>query len=190
MILAAGASRRMGAPKLAMPAGGRALLAYALEAAAGSRASAVVVVTGADANALAPLLSETGAAHVHNDAWADGLSSSLHCAIRAAEERGARALLVLLGDQPDVTPALLDELIERHARGAPIAACRYANGATGPPALFDRSAFPSLRALTGDQGARSVLDRAPDRVSWVAFPHGADDVDRPEDLARAAERLT
>ena len=190
VILAAGASRRMGTPKLALPLGGQPLLAYAIEAARESRVNDVVVVTGSHADALTSLLTAPGLARVHNAAWAEGLSSSLRCGVAAAEERGADAVLILLGDQPDVTPALLNSLIEAHESGAHIAACRYADGTTGPPALFDREEFENLRRLTGDQGARSLLDRAPDRAEFVAFPRGADDVDRPEDLERADDRFS
>ena len=188
VVLAAGASRRMGAPKMVLPVSDRPLVTHAIEAARSSRAADLLVVTGANEDALRPILVECGARHLHNPEWEEGLGASIRRGVSAVAGR-ADAVLLLLGDQPHVTSRLLDELIARHEAGATIAASRYSDGTLGPPALFDRTEFDALQALTGDQGARPIIDRAPETRAIVPFPLGDEDVDHPDDVERATNRL-
>jgi molybdenum cofactor cytidylyltransferase len=100
------------------------------------------------------------------------------------EQPGLEATILSVGDQPHLTPALLDSLIEhQHATGKKIIAAQYA-GVPGPPALLCASLFPQLKTLSGDEGARRVLLANPDEVVLVPFPKGSLDVDTPEDFAR------
>lgn len=94
------------------------------------------------------------------------------------------AAIVLLCDQPAVSPALLQALVAtQRSTGKAIVACRWDDTA-GPPALFLRERFPALLTLSGDEGARSILGNSGDGAAFVEFPDGALDVDTPEHWAR------
>lgn len=183
LVLAAGASSRMGRPKALLEIGGRTLVARAADAAREAGLAPVIVVLGSDAAALRESLRGARAALVENAAWATGMASSIRCGVAALPEE-AEAVVLLPCDQPAVSADLLARLVAlRRERGLPMAACRYA-GALGPPALFARERFGELLALGGDEGARGLLRRAPESVAVLDFPEGAFDVDTPEDWAR------
>lgn len=184
VILAAGASRRFGRPKQLARHRAVPLLARALDAAARAVPTRPVVVLGANAVRLRAMLRRMAVpcAVVLNPGWTRGLASSLQAGLDALPA-GARAVLVVLADQPHVDAAALRGLARawRRRPGLP-AAASYA-GRIGVPAILPRRTWPALRALEGDMGARRVLGAAP-RVTAVAMPEAALDVDRPEDLAR------
>ena len=185
VILAGGASRRLGRPKqLAAWEGESLLRRIAGTALAGG--GPVTVVTGYRAEAMAAHLEGLPVAVVANPDWEEGMASSLRRGV-AALPAGATGVLLLTCDQPAVTPALLARLQAAH-REAPeaIVACAYGD-TRGTPALLPARTFPQLLVLRGDQGARGLL-REPG-VVLVPFPEGAMDVDRPEDLPHGARRL-
>lgn len=187
ILLAAGASRRMGVPKQLLGYGGQSLLRRAAEAALGSGARRVVAVLGADAGLLEPELAGLAVEVVVNPLWAEGMSTSLRAgleALQAGPEPPPEAVLLVLCDQPHVDARFLGRLVALQAReGAGIVASEYA-GTVGVPALFAARFFPELAALAGDRGARQILLRHPGEVRLVEFPLGAVDVDTPEDYER------
>jgi molybdenum cofactor cytidylyltransferase len=185
VLLAAGASRRLGEPKQLLRLRGRSLLAHALAAAHGAAPDCpVVVVLGAHALRLRAHLRRNRAAAraALNSSWASGLASSLQVGL-AALPGGVEAALVLLVDQPQVDAAALRRLVAAWARrpSAP-AAARYA-GRVGVPAILPRSHWRAVRSLSGDAGARALLRDAA-RVTLVDMPEAAFDVDTPTDAAR------
>ena len=107
--------------------------------------------------------------------------------IQHAIERDA--VILLACDQPLVRPKTLHDLIALHrTSGKPIVASSYAN-TLGIPALFDRSCFPDLLALTGDSGATGIIFARRDEVATYDFPEGAIDIDTPEDWRRFEREL-
>jgi len=146
----------------------------------------IVVVVGPEPEAMARALEGTGARLAVNPAPEAGQAGSIVTGI-AALSAGTRAAIVVLGDQPGLPPEILPRLVETFTRtGRPVVAPRYLDG-TGTPVLFAAGVFPELAALTGDRGARAVLERDPERVAWVPFdiPRPAD-LDTPEDWERLA----
>jgi molybdenum cofactor cytidylyltransferase len=189
VVLAAGGSRRLGEPKQLLRLAGQPLVRRAALAALGSRAEHVVVVTGARAERVEEALAGLAVECVRCPDWERGLAASLRVGVSAALARDPSAsVLLLLADQPAVTPGLLDALAQGHAAGAEIAACEY-GGELGVPALFAARFARELLALEGDRGARALLRREGARVARVPFAEGELDVDTPEDWARASRML-
>lgn len=157
IVLAAGQSSRMqGKNKLLEDFRGRPLVRHAAEAALGSKASPVIVVTGKDGDAVKAALKGLDVRFADNPAFAEGLSSSLKAGIRAVPEESAGAV-ICLGDMPQVSGALIDRLIGGFApeRGAVIVA-PVRNKQRGNPVLWARRFFPELLKLEGDIGARKL----------------------------------
>jgi molybdenum cofactor cytidylyltransferase len=185
VILAAGASARLGRPKQLLAYRGRTLLRHVVDCAAAGGCDPVLVVLGAHADAVRAELEETTAHAVRNDAWRQGVGSSVRAGVDAVQRgwQDASAVLLLTCDQPRLTPELVRRLRERFVRtAARIVACEYA-GIVGVPALFARSLFPELLALPGPTGAKPVLQAHAREVVGFAWPDGAADVDTPEDLS-------
>jgi nicotine blue oxidoreductase len=183
LVLAAGAGRRFGGPKPLAVYRGEPLVARALRSlAAACDAGVAVVVGAAGADVAAAARAAVPAVRVvENPDWATGLAGSLRAGL-AAQPADVAAVLVLLADQPAVTPADLAALRAAWlADPARIAAAGFA-GTVGVPAILPRGTWPALAALPGDQGARAVIAAAADRVV-VPLPNAARDVDTPDDLA-------
>ena len=191
VVLAAGAAARMGRPKQLLPLRGRPLLQHVLDRAAASRLDEIVLVLGANAAAVraslpppAPRLEV-----VVNDVWAEGIASSLRCGLRACDPRSAAAA-ILLGDQPGVTSALIDAVLDELAatRAAFVRPVFHAPGrepAPGHPVAIARSEWADVERLRGDEGARVLLARAGERVHELRVDAPAPlDVDTEADYER------
>lgn len=190
VILAAGPSTRMGSPKQLLPVEGRPMVVRAAEAALGSPAWPVVVVLGADKERVRRELARLPVLAVENPAWAEGIASSIRAGIATLRQfsRSLEAALVALCDQPAFSAAAVGRLLEaRRETGRSIAAARY-GGRCGAPALFLRVHFPALAALTGEEGARTLIQALPGEVAPVDLPELQADFDRPEDYAAWTSR--
>jgi molybdenum cofactor cytidylyltransferase len=185
VILAAGASTRMGSPKQLLAIGGRPLIIHAVEAALASHAWPVVVVLGADAERIKPALARHPVLIAENPAWSEGMASSVRAGIALLVQfsRSLDAGLVALCDQPALSAESIARLVAaQRATGRAIAAARY-RGRNGAPALFLREHFPALAALTGEEGARNLLNGDAGGVASVDMPEFEKDLDTPEDYA-------
>lgn len=181
IVLAAGASTRFGSPKQLVRVAGRPLLHTAVTRAAEVTGNSLIVVLGAGAAELAPLLKHSAGTIVINQEWREGLASSIRAGVARLPGTCAGALLVL-ADQAAVSSDDLKRLAGTWRKQTQyIAAARY-GGHTGVPAIFPRSAFRELAELRGDRGARALLQRNAARVVHVPMPSAAVDVDTPEDL--------
>jgi len=185
LVLAAGRSTRMGeANKLLQQVRGKPLVRHAVEAQLASCAAPVIVVTGHQNGEVEAALGGLDVRIVHNPAFATGLASSVKAGLAAlpAEALGA---VVSLGDMPNVTPQVIDRLAQVFAeRSDALAVVPTLFGQRGNPVLLARALFAAVAGLSGDQGARRLLDEAGDGVVDVAFddPAIALDVDTPEAL--------
>ena len=176
VVLAAGLSRRMGHPKLLLDLDGRPVLYHAVSALVEAGLEDVVVVVPTEHGALADAVSGLPVRLAVNPEPEAGQAGSVVTGI-AALSPAADAALIALGDQPRVPRAVLVGLLECYrATGKAIVAPRYRDG-RGNPVLFAASVFPELARLTGDQGARWVIDADPGRVVFVPF-----DMPMPQDL--------
>ena len=187
VILAAGASTRMGTPKQLLELGGQPLLVRAVAAALASPAWPVVVVLGANAEQIRPALAPYPVLVTENPAWAEGMASSIRAGVSTLQQfsRHLDGAVIALCDQPAFSPAVIAELVAvQRQTGRSIVAARYAQR-HGAPALFLREHFPTLASLTGEEGARALLNDHPERVASVDLPALAVDLDTPADVAAA-----
>jgi len=190
VVLAAGGSSRMGSPKQLLRIDGISLVRRAAETALASRCQGVYVVVGAAAEAVRREVSGLSLEVIDNPNWEAGLAGSIRVgveAVRAGRPEYDAAILATV-DQPWIHAALLDRLIEVFVGGEhESVACSYA-GTLGAPALFSRRHFADLARLSGDHGAKSVLQAREAEVARVHFPEGATDLDTPGDYQRFLER--
>jgi len=166
VVLAAGGSRRFGSPKQLLPWGDKALLQHVVDRVLGSSVDQVVVVLGHEAERIGTLIGDRPLQVVVNEDWARGQSGSLRAGLQALPQT-CDACLFVLADQPNITPQLIDRMLDRYRRTlAPIVAPVH-RGRRGNPVLFARSLFPELLDMQGDQGGRQVLERHEQEVETV-----------------------
>lgn len=188
LLLAAGEARRFGAPKLLADVHGRPLVRWSAEALRALPIVELVVVVPPAHEALADALAGLDARLVVNPDAARGMGGSLALGVDALAP-SVQAVLVALADAPPAPDVSLRVIDRYRDGGATIVAPSY-RGVFAPPVLFDRVAFDELRGLTGDHGARAVVERVPDRVARIDLDrHAPLDVDTPEDLARLRQEV-
>jgi molybdenum cofactor cytidylyltransferase len=185
VILAAGESARMGTPKQLLTIGGQPLILRTVQAALDSAAWPVVVVLGAHAEKIRPVLARLPVLVAENPAWNEGMAASIRVGVTTLRQfsRQLDAALVALCDQPAFSAGVISQLVEtQRSSGRSIVAARY-SGRHGAPALFLREHFETLTHLTGEEGARALLNGSPERVAGVDLPALAVDLDTPADYA-------
>jgi molybdenum cofactor cytidylyltransferase len=191
IILAAGASTRLGRPKQLLPWQGATLLQHAVKTAL-TVTTQPVVVTGANGEHLAAALDPGQVKLVFNPNWQQGIASSIRCGLQALLNRTPEPdqVIFMVCDQPFVTAGLLLDLInERQKSHKPIVASAYA-GSLGIPALFDKSLFPQLLDLQGDTGARKIIQQHAEETAYVVFKEGEFDIDTEGQYNELVNRST
>lgn len=195
VILAAGASRRMGQPKQLLPLHGRPLLQHALDAAAAATClDEIVLVLGAHATEILASLELPATPPVRvaiNGFPAAGQGSSLRVGLRAADP-SAEAAAILLGDQPDMTAARIEQVAaafesDGKAVVRPVYCGSRGDPVPGHPVLVARRIWPEVEKVSGDEGLRGLLSRHPE---WLqALPCEGEppgDIDDWQDYRQAA----
>jgi molybdenum cofactor cytidylyltransferase len=185
LVLAAGRSTRMGAVnKMLAEIGGKPLVRIAAEQAVASHAHPVIVVTGHEREKVEAALNGLPVRFVHNADYAEGLGTSLKAGIAAVPEE-ADAVVVCLGDMPQVDAALINRLIAAFdpERGA-LVVVPSIDGRRGNPVVWSRRFFHDLMAIQGDVGARHLIGNYAEVVVEVPVAGEAalTDVDTPESL--------
>lgn len=187
IVLAAGASRRLGRPKALLLLGGRTLLARAAAAPLDAGLDPVVIVLGhaaADVQAAAGLPDDARVRVVVNDGWEEGMASSIRRGLEACGEPDA--VLIALADQPDVQAARVRAVVDAWDGQAPLVV-PVGEGRPTHPVLFARELYPELTALTGDVGGRSIVERHWERAIRVPLAPLLD-VDTEDDYQAARAR--
>jgi molybdenum cofactor cytidylyltransferase len=193
VILAAGASSRMGTQKLLLPLGGEPLVARTVRQVVESGVDEVLVVVGHEHERVLAAIEGLRCRHAVNPDYATGMGSSFRAAV--ADLGNSDAAMFALADQPFVTASEYRRLLDAYRRLPPdraqspgIVSVRYGD-VTAPPHLFDRKFFPELAVL--EHGARPVLQRHRNRTVVLQFPPELLlDIDTPEDYERASARMS
>lgn len=183
IVLAAGASRRLGEPKQFLKHRGESLVRRATRAACEMGWSPVVVVAGEEQSRIVAELDTLDIHVLYHPEWERGIGSSLRAGLDHLLDLvpALEAVAVLVCDQPFVTAETLRALEgARVETGKPAAACVY-GGTIGVPALFDQTLFARLRSIPDEQGAKSILAAIPDEIARVEFPEGLIDIDTAAD---------
>ena len=186
IVLAAGASTRMGSSKQLLPYKGKTLLQQVADTAKAAEVSLVITILGANAETI---LQQSGTGihpYIVNENWREGMASSIQSGLKKALELrpGLEAVAFIVGDQPFLSSAVINELFTlMENTGLPIVACNYEN-TVGVPAVFSKTVFPALMELKGEEGAKKLIKAAGAQVALLHFPQGAIDVDTKEDYSR------
>lgn len=184
IVLAAGGSRRLGRAKQLEPWGESNLLEHVVSRTLEFPVDEVWVVIGHEADQILEA-SDLGDAYViENLEWEEGIASSLRVGLDALTRLSrCDQALVVIGDQPDVSVATVEELLASHSRsGKPVTIPKY-RYSWGNPVVVDRSLWARLMSLEGDEGARRLWQAHPEWVNEVWFPEAAPrDVDTEADV--------
>jgi molybdenum cofactor cytidylyltransferase len=186
VILAAGASTRMGTPKQLLQFQGRSLLRTVTETAIAADCDPIYVVLGAYFNQIQSEVSALPVHIVENREWQMGMGASICSGIQAlpTQTPDVEAAILLLCDQPFVSPQLIEQLKSLHySSRQPIVASIYQN-TIGVPALFHSTLFSELVSLPLSEGAKTLIQRHQNKVMTIDFALGAIDLDTPEDYQR------
>jgi molybdenum cofactor cytidylyltransferase len=186
VVLAAGASSRMGSMKQLADIRGVPLLQHVVAASNASRLDQVVVVLGSDADRIRGSVDLGRARVVVNLRFAEGMSTSVRAGFASLGPEVDRAV-VILADQPDVDATLIDHLLDTQAAsGLPAAALDF-EGLLHPPVVLARELWARLDELSGDMGCRQLIRGDPGQVARLSAPRPLNhpvDIDTPEDLKR------
>ena len=191
ILLAAGGSSRMGHSKQLIRFEDTSLVKRAAQTALLSRCKHLYAVVGEESSAISSEQEGAEVTIVPNPNWRRGMGSSIQAGIKAvkAESNPFDAVLILLVDQPAVTVALLNEIIQKFEEGSVLVASTYAD-TIGVPALFSKTYLEDLKNLPDDRGAKVLLKKHAAKVTQIPFPDGVFDIDTQKDLKYLKEHPT
>jgi len=185
VVLAAGSSSRMGKPKQTLQLEDGPMLEMVLQTLRQTKVGRVVVVLGAHSSVVRGWVKFGKEKVVVNPRFKEGMSGSIRLGLAEAEE--ADAAMIVLGDQPFVSPGTIDRIIDAYVSSrSPVVVPVY-HGRRGNPVLFDRSLFPQIRRIRGDVGAKSVVSGNEDKLLQVDVNDEGIlvDIDTPSDYSNA-----
>ncbi len=181
IILAAGSSTRMGRSKQLIELDEETLLARAVRI-AGATGMKTVAVLGADHEKHEKAIRKMEIDTVFNPDWQSGMASSIKAGLRHfSGNKSIHAVIVMVCDQPLLSSDHLTNLRDQWiSANKPIIASCY-TGTVGVPVLFDQSMFAEILTLSGEGGAKKIIQNHPEKTAGISFPEGAVDLDTPDD---------
>jgi molybdenum cofactor cytidylyltransferase len=192
VILAAGMSTRMGSPKQLLKLGDRYLLQLVVEAAVKSKLEKIYLVLGYQheriLGKLHGLRKNPKIEILHNPGFEEGMSSSVKCGVGAAQS-DFDAVMFLLGDQPFVSPKMINRLLTEYNKSDRQICVPAFQGRRGNPAIFGSFFFKQLINISGDKGGRQIIQDNPEDVLVLPIkdPKALFDIDNPEDLKKLSK---
>ncbi len=183
LILAAGASTRMGSVKQLLPWNNSTLLENAISMAVKTTARDVITVLGANASVIQEKIKIKGSILLKNQDWHKGIGSSIACGIRVlnGREESYQGILIMLADQPMLGTEYLNKMIDTFLNQKNQVVATNYKGRAGVPAIFGASYFKELTKLTTDFGAKNMLDRDQHLITILDPDGKTADIDTPED---------
>ncbi|MEL7124343.1 MAG: nucleotidyltransferase family protein [Bacteroidota bacterium] len=182
MVLAAGASTRMGTPKQLLKWNNETLLNRMIRLSIASSFEQTMVILGANRTVIEPSLNPGNYEIAINEDWEKGMSASIRVGLSQLLKKysALQVVLIVLVDQPYVDQDLIQQFYQTYTeKKTPVIASAYAN-TLGVPALFDQSLFPLLLAENQKGGAKRIIQQHKDQLIKINFPEGANDLDTPE----------
>lgn len=186
LIIAAGASTRLGSPKQLVKIGNKYLLEKMVETSLNFPSKKVIVVLGAFFEKIKETISHLPVDIIENKNWENGMGGTISFGINYLENNfpEINGTYILLSDQPFVTLNYLEKLkSEKEKERNKIIASKY-ESTLGPPAFFPKNIFSALKNLNGQKGAKPIFQKYKEETVTVDFPGGAFDIDTPEDLKK------
>ncbi len=186
IVLAAGMSQRMGRHKSLLPMGDRAMIAHVVDGFIAAGIARVYVVTGFEAASVMATLGTREVIQVHNPNYRDGMLSSVKCGVQAIPY--VMRFFISLGDQPFISPYTLRNL-DLTSMGAPIVRPSY-RGKHGHPLVIASDFADEILSLGPDETLNDFMKRHADEIQEISVddPAVVEDIDTPEDYARAVAR--
>jgi len=191
LILAAGAATRMGKAKMLLPLNKTNILEHIVSAIDAASVAPIYIVTGCYHAEISTSLAKSNATLLFNPDWEKGMSSSIQIGLNQLlkDIPDVDMVLIAVSDQPFLTSDIVKALIEQYKlTRTPIIAAEYL-GVKGTPVLFEKAYFNHLFNLSGDKGARAILQAYPDAVSTIPFKMGQLDIDTPADYEQLCSIL-
>lgn len=190
IILAAGASRRMGRTKALLPWGEVPLLEHLAQVVHQAGIDKVVAVGGAHYDKLLPVARAAGIGACENPLWETGMGSSLATGLKWILDHapGTEAVVVLLADQPLVSARYLKEMLREYQKHPGFVIATAYKASPGVPVLFPRAFWEPLFDLQGGQGAKAYLQSIPEQCRILDGGDAVLDIDTPDAYTRALER--
>lgn len=185
VLLAAGLSLRAGRPKLLLPFGNKALVELAIENLLQVGLNELIVVIGAFKEQIGPTVMRYPVKAIYNPDYTSGMASSLRLGVASVSEK-AVGFLIALADMPFVEPWVIKKLLEAFTKGARIVAPSY-RGVRGHPVIFHKCYKEELLALSGDEGAKRIIERHKGELCLIEVEASSVvfDIDTEEDYVRA-----
>ena len=192
LILAAGASTRMGTPKQLLKWNDETLLNRMIRLSVSSPFQRIMVVLGANRTVIEPTLLQDNYEIAINENWKKGMSASIQVGLSQLLKKHptVQAILIVLVDQPYVDQSLILQFYQTYMeKRALVIASAYSN-TLGVPALFDKSLFPALLSENQKGGAKRIIQQYKDQLIKIDFPKGAQDLDTPDNWVAFSNKKT
>jgi molybdenum cofactor cytidylyltransferase len=186
LILAAGASRRLGEPKQLVKYEGDSLIRRIATESIKADIGNVTVVTGYEADIIAGEISDLSVDIFYNEEWEEGIGASIRNGLEyiIKKQPDTNAILITMVDQPFVTAQHLQKIANAYDPARPMIIASAYSGTFGVPVLVDNYYFEKLRELKGDEGGKKIFVQYLKDIVEIPFIAGAIDIDHQEDLAK------
>lgn len=186
LILAAGASRRLGEPKQLVKYQGTSLIRRIAEASIKAEIGNVTVVTGFQAEAIVHEIRDLNVNTFYNKDWEEGIGASIRNGLKHVlnKQPDTNAMLIAMADQPFVTTQHLQKIANAYDPSRPMIIASAYTGTFGVPVLVDNYYFDKLMELKGDEGGKKIFVQYLKNIVEIPFIEGSIDIDHQEDLAK------
>ncbi|MGB0864101.1 MAG: nucleotidyltransferase family protein [Saprospiraceae bacterium] len=181
LIIAAGASRRLGQPKQLVPFRDTFLLNHIIQECQNSKVGTIYIILGANAERIEPRLPKDLSIFYHKN-WKQGMGTSIAFGMQHIDKKDYEGVIIAVSDQPFFSSFLLKKITQKYIEtNSKIIISEYEEG-MGTPSFFEKTLFSELLQLKGDIGAKPIIKKYRTEIQGISFPKGNIDIDTPEDL--------